>query len=315
MSNKRNILVILGNGFDIAFGLNSSYKDFFDSDFWPFPKKIDNGNKRIRTHHWLDAFLNENKMKENWYNLESLLAEYGESITDVNEERLQWDKESFDKLKNGLKQFIINVKNVRNPGSLNPAVKFLHAINDFRSPKIYTFNYTDLAKFADLVGIKNLSCVHVHGALEGSREIVFGVKDGTKLPDGYDFLRKDFEPTYRSTNLFSDLMDAKEVVFFGHSLAENDYHFFRRFFQMHSDEYNSDSKNKCHITIITYDTQSRSEILRNLRIMNEGKVDELFYLNDFRFLRTKEDDSNAVAEFDTWIKELEETKEKVKIIK
>ena len=147
--------------------------------------------------------------------------------------------------------------------------------------------------------------MHVHGALEGSREIVFGVKDGTKLPDGYDFLRKDFEPTYRSTNLFSDLMDAKEVVFFGHSLAENDYHYFSRFFQIHSDAYNRDANNKCSITIITYNDQSRADILSNLRRMNNGKIDDLFAQNDFRFLRTEKGNVKAMIEFDEWIKELQ----------
>lgn len=305
MSSKKQILVILGNGFDMAFGLKSSYKDFFESDFWPFPKRLNLSEQRIRSHNWLDTFLNRAIMFENWYDLESLLAQYGESISEVNEDRLKWDKECFQKLKNSLKQFITVAKNVPNPGSSNPAVRFLHAISEYRNPIIYTFNYTDVVKFADFVGIKGLSSVHVHGALEGSGEVVFGVKDGTSILDEYDFLRKDSEPTYRSTNLFSDLMAAKEVVIFGHSLAENDYHYFSRFFQIHSDEYNRDAINKCSITIITYNDQSRANILRNLRKMNNGKNDQLFALNDFRFIRTSEEDPNALFELEEWIKELQ----------
>ena len=289
----------------MAIGLKSSYKDFFDSDFWPFPKEIKKSESRIRKPNWLDVFLNGANMKENWYDLESLLAQYGESVSELNEDRLKWDRECFQKLKMSLKEFITAAKKVPNPGSSNPAVRFLRAISEYRNPIIYTFNYTDAAKFADFVGIKGLSCVHVHGALEGPREIVFGVKDGTKLLDNYDFLRKDSEPTYRSSNMFSDLMDAKEVVIFGHSLAENDYHYFSRFFQIHSDEYNRDTKNKCSITIITYNDQSRANILRNIRKMNNGNIDQLFSLNDFRFLRTEEGNVNAMIEYDDWLKELQ----------
>lgn len=310
MKNLKPILVILGNGFDIAFGLKSSYKDFFESEFWPFPRELkqDENGKRIRKPNWLDTFLNRTNMKDNWYDLESLLAQYGESITEVNEDRLKWDRECFHKLKISLKQFITVAKKVPNPGSFNPAVKFLYAIREYRNPIIYTFNYTDVVTFADFVGIHDLSSVHVHGALDGPKEIVFGVRDGTKILDDYDFLRKDSEPTYRSTNLCSDLLAAKEVVIFGHSLAENDYHYFSRFFQIHSDEYYRDANNKCSITIITYNDKSRADILSNLRRMNNGKIDELFSQNDLRFLRTDEKDTNAMNDFDNWIKELEETK-------
>ncbi|WP_405374257.1 AbiH family protein [Pseudobutyrivibrio sp.] len=306
MTNKKQILVILGNGFDIAFGLKSSYKDFFESNYWPFPRTSKKDGHRFRTPQWLDSYLNQRNMEENWYNLESMLAQYGESISEVNEDRLKWDRECFQKLKISLKQFITAAKKVSNPGSSNPAVRFLRTISEYRNPIIYTFNYTDVVKFADFVGIKGLSCVHVHGALEGTREIVFGVKDGTKIPDDYDFLRKDSEPTYRSSNMFSDLMASKEIVIFGHSLAENDYHYFSRFFQIHSDEYNSYSNNKCSITIITYNDQSRANILSNLRKMNNGNIDQLFALNDFRFLRTEEGNVNAMIEFDDWLNEFQD---------
>ena len=247
-------------------------------------------------------------MIQNWYNLESLLAQYGESISEINEERLIWDRNCFNKLKTCLKQFINSAKRVRRPESSNPAVMFLHAISEFRKPIIYSFNYTDLKQFASLVGINDLSCIHVHGALEGPRDIVFGVKDDTKLPKGYNFLRKNAEPTYSSTDLVARLMEAKEVVFFGHSFAENDYHFFSRFFQVHSDEYISDSKNRCKITIITANQKSREDILENLRVMNNGKIDQLFSLNDFRFVRTIEQDNMAIFELHNWIKELQVTK-------
>lgn len=65
----RNIVVIIGNGFDLDLGLKTSYKDFWESDFCPkdFPAPlIDHLNK-----HWpgdLDSV--------RWYDLENELYNY-----------------------------------------------------------------------------------------------------------------------------------------------------------------------------------------------------------------------------------------------
>ena len=313
MSNKRDILVILGNGFDLAYGLKSSYKDFYESDFWPFkPKNI--GTTKIRSVSELDRYLNRMMpTSEHWYDLESLLAKYASDITDVSAERAKEDLECFKELKKGLLEFISHAQgSVRKPTPMNPAVRAIWALHEFRVPKIYTFNYTDLSALASLGGVQGVVCYHVHGALE-KRNIVIGIEDNIKVPKEYDFLKKVSEPTYRSSNLYYDLNNAKEVVFFGHSLGENDYHFFRHFFQIHSDEANSDTKHKCGITIFTANVKSRMDLLGNLRAMNDGRNNQLFAQNDLRFIRTKDDDTNSQLEFDEWIKFLENTKDKFKM--
>lgn len=33
-------ILIIGNGFDLDLGMKTSYKDFFNSRFWPFHKKL-----------------------------------------------------------------------------------------------------------------------------------------------------------------------------------------------------------------------------------------------------------------------------------
>ena len=308
-SNLREIVVVIGNGFDMALGLKSSYRDFYESDYWPF-KKNDTEDLRIRKPAELDRFLNNN-MSENWYNLESLLALYASRLTDVPEVRVQADLECFNKLKSGLRDFIRMAQRDFKRGPLNSANKFLQAIHEYRNPIIYTFNYTNLVEFGSLVGIDDLVCTHVHGSIEDNN-IIVGIEDNIKIPSSYNFLKKDSEPTYRSNNLYYDLMSAKEVAFFGHSLGENDFHFFRQFFRMHSDEKNYDKKNKCKITFFTANSQSRMDLLSNLRIMNDGRNNQLFAQNDLQFIRTKEENYSTLKEFSDWIKELEETKNKVK---
>lgn len=76
----KEILVILGNGFDLALGMKTSYRNFYEQkEFWPFGKKENDTNIRIRHMTGLDSFLDKN-MQENWYNLENLLADYATGI-------------------------------------------------------------------------------------------------------------------------------------------------------------------------------------------------------------------------------------------
>lgn len=309
--NLKEILVILGNGFDIALGIKSSFRDFYDGEFWPF--KRENKTSRYRTASGLDRFLNIN-MRENWYDLENLLAQYALSISLKNEATIEADKKCFVELKEALINFVDNAqRNMPNLISLNKAVRFLKAICEFRIPVIYSFNYTGLNEIASLLGISDFTYTPVHGTVQ-TKNIVVGIEDNVKILPDYDFLKKVSEPTYKSTSLFYDLMRAKEVVIFGHSLGENDFHFFRRFFQFHSDEMNSDPKNKCKITIFTANSKSRMEVLSNLRAMNDGRNNQLFAQNDLQFIRMAENDSLALDEFELWMKILKETKERVKEI-
>ena len=76
MDNKpRNIVVILGNGFDLDLGLKTSYKDFWESKFCPkhYPAPLINHLNQ----QWPD-----NLEAVKWYDLENELLNYYNSIED-----------------------------------------------------------------------------------------------------------------------------------------------------------------------------------------------------------------------------------------
>ena len=149
-------IVVLGNGFDLAMGMKSSYRDFYDNKkFWPFEQKTSSTNVRIRHGAGLDTFLHDN-MQENWYNLENLLAEYAKSIKSVSREQVEHDEKCFEKLKESLYDFINNAQHNKAPSlANNKARRFVEAIFQYRRPKIYTFNYTAFDHFATLYGFEN----------------------------------------------------------------------------------------------------------------------------------------------------------------
>ena len=75
MAEPRNIVLILGNGFDIDLGLKTSYKDFWESEFCPkdYPAPL--------IHH-LNERWPDNKEGVRWYDLENEFLQYYKSIPD-----------------------------------------------------------------------------------------------------------------------------------------------------------------------------------------------------------------------------------------
>ena len=94
------------------------------------------------------------------------------------------------------------------------------------------------------------------------------------------------------------MLEADEVVFFGHSLGHNDYHYFQMFFQEQCRD-GMKRKDSKRITIFTYDYSSRIEILEQLRQMNHKKTDLLFNLNQMEVICAKDGGGSRLERFIT----------------
>lgn len=268
----------MGNGFDLDLGLNTRYSDFAGSDEW---RKY--SSKESNLFKYLDA----QKEIKRWFDLESELFNYANPK--VSRLRtLDADKLYFDQLHEGLKIYLRNQQQKEiNVNSY--AAELLKAVvhNDLFH-NIYSFNYTDVNIFAKQIGVAlNSKCTYIHGNLSDN-SIILGVNDKRLVPN-YDFLHKTMSPYYRSNNLFEDLYAANEVIFFGLSFGEIDFTYFEDFFRSQSSSGNVGHKKK-NITIVTYDENSRSDILRKLN--NQGiNRQRLYAQSNFQMIRSsvKED--------------------------
>lgn len=166
--------------------------------------------------------------------------------------------------------------------------------------KVYSFNYTDLSKLYRRLSLEhNPEFEYVHGCL-ADRSAILGINDSVDTIDGnYDFLRKSFNLHYGSHPVSYDLQDADEVVFFGHSLGDNDYHYFQSFFRQQCKE-NMERKDGRDITIFTYNEKSRMEIMHTLHKMNEGQTSLLFQNNNLRIFCTEDEEKNESEAFKSW---------------
>ncbi len=277
---------IIGNGFDLDLGWNTRYKDFAESDFWPLRGKKPDCSMGTYLHTKVDL--------ERWYDLENVLKEYAcdgswRSQADPKDEPF------FSELKSSLMAFIKNEEKAKiKQDSL--AVHVLKAIveNEYFS-SIYTFNYTDLHKVAKEAKIHpDFNVQSVHGSVSDDN-IILGISDISSIVRGYSYLRKVFSPYYRSHHIRFDLQECDEVVFFGHSLGDNDYPYFSDFFDAQC-QCGTRSQSK-RITIFTKNDSSRIQILEQLHYMTAGNTERLINDNEFSILMSDNRDEDLLNQF------------------
>ena len=290
MSNK---VFIIGNGFDLDLGMKTRYSDFAQSDKWPFTTSIP------RT---LGGYLKKQSKVEKWFDLEKELLVYAQNIQGSEryienyKYQAENDKKMFDVLIQSLTAYLTEEENKEPNMDSVAATVFRAIIESGLFSSIYSFNYTNLYNIALHLGIdKKFKYEHVHGCLKDD-SIILGVEEETDLLPGYQYLYKTFNPNYESHSILYDMLEANEVVFFGHSLGHNDYHYFKMFFQEQCRD-GMKRKDGKKITIFTYDNSSRVEILEQLRQMNEKKTDLLFNLNQMQVICTKDGGGSRLEQF------------------
>lgn len=340
-----NLVLILGNGFDMNLGRNTSYKAFLESDYCPkaYPAPL------IRH---LNSSFGKNPEDVRWYDLENELLNFYRyrvntgryDIVDISDQRFlrKWggtegqnimyypqdqatikrlhenkvlildasgylhpntdyfedlqltaverDRKALELIKNGLCDFLKDVdRGVTSKHSV--ALSTLCAVNQARendnAVSVYTFNYTDLpCGYED-----DLSPQYIHGRCR-ENNIIIGTKDSEEFNNDYDFLQKSFDPDFKTPPVVSDLLNADEVIIFGHSLGMNDSQYFKPFF---SQQTNLQNPKRKRITIFTKDEKSKLEIKRSLQQMTDYNLSLLNSLNDLEIITTDSIPTNGRA--------------------
>ena len=278
--NEGDTLLIFGNGLDIDLGFPTSYREFFNSEQFPF---VHNDC----TCHSLGHYVYEKGEKEKWYDLENILAEYGSHVGNMDEEAVLEDKEDYNKLIKGLVDYL-NAIDFRTPKVDSVAARILRAAKDHLvPPTIYTFNYTDIRTISRVLGADYYDIHHVHGSLAG-KDIVLGVGEYVHLSSSASYMYKTSNSGYNSRGFLTAFDACNTIIIFGLSLSQVDYPYFEDFFKdVASRKYEGDKRK--YIRVFTNDEESRLEILDNLRGMNSGIIKLMGY-SDFDIIRTKDDE-------------------------
>ena len=309
-------LLVIGNGFDLDLGYKTGYKDFVANDNpagegrFPFVHKG-------KDFHTLGRFILGCKDINSWYDLEKVLAEFGRidpakeykrllnevtskgdvfftvgSIVDKilrrlnkgkgSKDRIRGDQEDYNRLVQSIQAYLSSV-DLDHPKEDSAAARLLRAFcAACAEPQIYSFNYTDLERIGNALGVSVGNPVYVHGALnDGST--VLGVGDYVEMRESANYLYKTSSDNYRSSNLLESLGTFDEVYIFGLSLSQADYPYFEDYLaRIASGTYGQARK---YIRIFTLDDASRLDILRNLRSMNKSMIKLMDYA-DIDIIRT-----------------------------
>lgn len=221
-------------------------------------------------------------------------------LDDLRHDCFWRDRKAFQSIKSSLCAYIkqLDYSRINN----DSAASMVYHIIAQRKKKgdivsIYTFNYTEFPKDGDWEYEQITK--YVHGRANKGR-IIIGTRDDESYNTHYDFLQKAFDPHFYPPALVPDLLEATDVVFFGHSIGENDRQYFKKFFKQ---KVGDDNHAKINITVFTKDENSELEIKRALQRMTDSNLSVLCSQNSVRIIKTEKLSTERPSDFIWFINE------------
>lgn len=307
LSNGKDTVLVLGNGFDLDLGLSTSYGDFVNSEFWPFKNPDTYINPEVPhdcDKRSLHQRLYEVSKDSKWVDLEIVLSKYATLDGKYGtKDSLYWerpfeaerDERTYKLLCEKLTEYLKDIEQQKLNVESNAAKVLRKLISYAYLYGIFSFNYTNLDTILEKLGVhKKVFYRHMHGDLKSG--IILGIENQINFCPLYRFLCKEYNMNYRTRFLNYALQEAKEVIIFGHSLGPVDYHYFQSLF---SNQSKIDLKfpDRKIITIFTHDTNSKMDICDQLSIMNNKRLDLLFGNNILNIFRTDGSDDDEIKDF------------------
>lgn len=235
----------------------------------------------------------DDAMKEQVYSLQNkgllqldttwhsyIKCEYAEELVLSHEER---DRKAYDLIKKGLCEYIIEASqaDIDKDSIAYIVYKELcesEAHNNIASLTVHNFNYTPLPRILESTTVYN-----THGKCEEGK-IILGTKDYSKYDKEYDFFQKSFDPNFNPPSIVYDLLEADDIIIFGHSLGVNDSQYFKPFFQQQA---SIDKPKSKRITIFTKDEKGVCDVKRSIQVMTDYDLSLLSTLNRLDYIKTE----------------------------
>ena len=238
-----NTLFIIGNGFDLAHGIKSSY--------WNFREWL--GNNRSNLIGMMDIFFSN--QRDVWSSIEQALGEYNEeSILDYCRPDEEFDYEHslsssarvedspmaifrpvLEEFRQAFRDWVnsIEISGIEKVYKLNTDSRYL------------SFNYTDTLETE--YGIAQNKVTHIHGSRLNDEEYIIGHNNNRNPSsvwddDGLTFEQQAYENIIvwmneftkqynrniaNHSSFFDSLYNIKQIIVIGHSMSKVDWPYFR----------------------------------------------------------------------------------------
>lgn len=225
---KYEIALVIGNGFDLNLGLETSYSNYLESD--TFNEIFSSSNEKSLAWQLFDEYERNKSNNNKWIDLELYLKTFYASNSQFDKKR-----NDFDLLVENISKFLDNLK-VPDIEIMRTtyAYKLIKSIKD-KNFIILNFNYTKSLKI--ILQDLNISeekiktnLISVHGEIE-KKNIIIGVDEGFEQTKETVFVRKASNENFLTNNISKILDNSENILFFGHSLGETDHSYFNDFFE------------------------------------------------------------------------------------
>lgn len=305
-----DVALIVGNGFDIDMGLPSRYSDFIRSKEWN--DAVSGFNIYLQQkdyqNHSLIAQLQMASTNSQWFDIEQEIHRFIVSHPDNTEKDVRDIRSEFEVIKKALTNYLKRITSTftADNSKVSTALHYRMRECPLTVTEIY-FNYTYPHQYIKLPiqqAIFNGAqhwVTFVHGSLRDN-DIVLGcdLQEGEQVNRQLSFMYK-YNQLKKANHIARNILEAKEIIFFGHSINEMDFGYFKEFFKVAS----ASPIPIRHLTIITYDDESERNIKDNIR--NQGiSVSDLFSnLWTFDIIKTSKLYDNNAEEGKKWSEFLE----------
>lgn len=261
--------LIVGNGFDLNLGLQTSYADYLNSE---------NFRNLLVDNNLLARHLENKHNSSNWVDIEAELSNYSREILTVSPDPRQ---ASFEKdyyfLLESLASYLDALKlDCLNKNSLAYRLLYKLVKENEDELTIFNFNYTGTVQFIldELPNSgKKITMVHVHGSTKSG--IVFGIEDNSSIHGDHVFLQKAYKTeSSKIISLNNSLRDSINTYIFGHSLGITDKMYFHNHFILVSGGNHRDK----NIHLFYYGDSSKRDIYNRLNDLTNSQI-TLFKMN------------------------------------
>lgn len=277
-------VLIIGNGFDIELGLQSSYYQFAASPEWKslVRSKIDAYNL-YQAEDSLVLFIEKARLKDNWFDIELCIHDFIMAKQNMSQETANVVKEEFEDLKSTLQRYLYRISDEYNLNKENNARLLLSKVNGcpFGS-YIASFNYTDSLRLCNIQREPSRTdFTFIHGNL--ATGIVLGCDkfDNENVNRTLSFLYK-YNMLSKTNHIVANMRQSREIVFYGHSVNEMDFNYFKDFFMYVSKPLAPYPPRR--LTFITKDEDSIRDIKDNMRNQGISLIDMYCNLDTFDFI-------------------------------
>lgn len=297
-----DIALIIGNGFDLDMGLPSRYSDFIRSKEWNDAVSGFNIYLQQKDYqaHSLIGQLQMASQNSQWFDIEEEIHQFIVSHPDNTERDVRDIRSEFKVIKKALANYLKRISDTFKADENKVAFQLLLALQQspLSTVEIY-FNYTTphaYLKRPMYYDIGKCTFTFVHGSLKDN-DIVLGcdLQEGEQVNRQLSFMYK-YNMLNRANHVARNILESKEIIFFGHSINEMDFGYFKEFFKAAS----ASPKPIRHLTMVTYDDESERNIKDNIRNQGISVTDLYSNLWTFDVIHTSKLYANEEKECNKW---------------